>query len=62
MKKSSVKLTKEQGERYERASKIATLYEEQVFLQLMASFAKTESSVNRADFLIAEQLVKKVEL
>lgn len=62
MKKKSVNLTKEQGGRYERASKAAPLYEEQVFLRLMASFAKTESAVNRADFFTAEQLVKKVLL
>lgn len=40
MKKSSVKLTKEQGERYERASKIATLYEEQVFFAVDGLFCQ----------------------
>lgn len=62
MKKKNVTLTKELGEKYERASKVAQVYEEHIFLKLMASFAQTESTVNRADFLIAEQLVKKVGL
>lgn len=62
MKKKSVTLTKEQGKKYERASKAARLYEEQVFLRLMASFAETEAAVNRDDFLRAEQLVQRGEL
>lgn len=63
MKIISVKLTVEQGKTYERISRSASLpHGEKVFLQLMASFAKKESTVSRADFMRAQQIVQKVEL
>ena len=62
-KTKGVKLTQAHQYNYELCVKSRHLtHEECLFMRLMASFAKSQSFVNRTDFLRAEQLVEKAGL